>query len=723
MAKAHAAGIVHRDLKPENVMVSADGFVKILDFGLAKLRAPESEELSQRPTETTPGTLVGTVAYMSPEQARGSAADFRSDQFALGAVLYELATGEAAFRRASAAETLAAILKEEPDSLARLCPKLPAPLRWTIERCLAKDPDERYASTRDLARDLKDIRDNQSEPGATPAETRSPVRLTRLARLLPWAVAAVATVLAVLALRRPLPAPASAPKRFLLALPDIDQIRYQLGRSLAILPDGSGFVYVGEREGQWGIHLHSLRDGTSRPVPGAERGLHPFVSPDSKRLGFFRDTQLMTLALDGGPPVVVCDGASRGGVSWGKDGRIVVGGPDGLWQVPASGGKPERLTAVDAERGESSHVLPHILPGGSDVLFTVLSRSGRQEDAVVAALSLRSGARRTLLRGGSSAQYLPSGHLVYVQDTDLMAVSFDVASMQVTGTAFLAQPAVRTNPQYLDGHFDVSSDGTLAYIPISVADRQRRLVWIDRSGAVRPLSFPLRPYFHPRLLPGEQGLIVEIEETPHNIWYGDLRSGALTQLTREGANHRPVVSPDGLFMVFSSDRTVPRSLFLQATDGGGSAEQLRKAPYPHNVTSWSRDGRWLAYAETHPKTHADIWVLPLQGERRPRPFLNTAFSEQSAVFSPDGRWLAYVSNETGRDEVLVTAFPGPGPRKQVSTGGGETPVFSRDGRQLLYRMGDQLMAVDITDGNAQVGRPRPPSRLQRRPSRGKPTPT
>jgi dipeptidyl aminopeptidase/acylaminoacyl peptidase len=327
-------------------------------------------------------------------------------------------------------------------------------------------------------------------------------------------------------------------------------------------------------------------------------------------------------------------------------------------------------------------------------VFTILSNSGRPEDAIVAALSLASGEIRPLVRGATSARYLPSGHLAYVQGSNLMVVPFDLGSMRATGPALLAEPGIRTDPESLVGHFDLAEDGTLVYLA-SGFEPERRLAWIGLGVAVRTLPFPPRPYMHPRLLPGRQGLVVEIEDAPHNLWYGDLRSGTLTQLTREGANHRPVVSPDGRRMAFSSDRVSPRSLFLQATDGSRVAERLPEAKHPQNPTAWSRDGRLLAYTETHPETGDDIWILPLEGERRPYAFLNSSSSEGQAVFSPDGRWLAYESNESGRREVLVTAFPGPGPRQQASTNGGDMPAFSPDGRRLYYRQGDQVMAVDI----------------------------
>jgi hypothetical protein len=299
-----------------------------------------------------------------------------------------------------------------------------------------------------------------------------------------------------------------------------------------------------------------------------------------------------------------------------------------------------------------------------------------------------------------------TGHLLYVRQSDLLAVAFDSNRLTVAGTPFLAVSGLRVRPQSMTGQFDISADGTLAYLAGEGAMLERALVWVDRKGRMRSLPVPPRPYMHPGLLSEGRGLVVEIEETPHNIWRFDLPNGVLTPLTRESANHRPILSPDGASMVFSSDRTMPRSLFRQATDGSGTAERLTEATYAQNATSWSHDGRWLAFIETHPDTRDDIWVLPLEGDRRPKPFLQTRASEQSAVFSPDGRWIVYSSDESGRREVLVAAFPGPGSRKQVSTKGGEQPFFSRDGRKVFYRLGDQILAADVvTEPALSLGPP------------------
>jgi Tol biopolymer transport system component len=475
-------------------------------------------------------------------------------------------------------------------------------------------------------------------------------------------------------------------------------VRHDQGFSF--VPDGSAIVYLAATpEDGSRLHLYTFADGVSRVLAGTEGALLPTVSPDGKWVAFFRKNRLMKVAVAGGPPIEVSAVPYLYGISWSPDDWIVFAAASGLARVPAAGGEPQTLTTVEA--GEFRHNSPHVLPDGKAVLFTALSRSGTQEDAAICAVSVSTRERRTLLKNAGDARYSPTGHLLFVRQSDLLGVSFDVDRLRVSGTPFLAVESIHVKLQDLAGVFDLARDGTLVWVPS--ASHMRRIVWIDRKGVETTLPIPARPYSHPALMPDERSAIVEIEATPHNLWHLDLTSGALTSLTHESANHRPVLRQDGRFFAFSSDRTTPRSVFRQSTDGSGAPEQVANATSGQNVTSWSADGRWLALTQTTPETRGDIWVLPLDAGNTPRPFLRTKYLEDQATFSPDGRWIAYSSDETGRREVVIQSFPGDGPRQQVSTAGGETPAFSSDGR-LFYRVKDQLWAAPIgTDPILTVG--------------------
>jgi serine/threonine protein kinase/Tol biopolymer transport system component len=713
---AHEKGIVHRDLKPANIVLqggapdlgSSDLRIKVLDFGVAKLVTERFEGVATSVVNTREGQIVGTPAYMSPEQARGQAVDARTDVWAFGCVLYEMIVGRAAFRGATASDTIATILEGDPDWQA-LPASTPSSIRRLLRRCLEKDPKHRLRAVADVNFDLEEARAGNTQPPGTAARTRSTGWVITATVVALASAAAPGAAAVILFQSRAVSSLPIAPKRFVVTLPDLQFI--DDGRTFSVVPDGSGIVYLtATAEDSSRIHLYRSSDGVSRALGGTERAMHPTVSPDGKWVAFYRSNRLMKVAIAGGPPVEIAAVSYVLGVSWSADDWIVFASASGLQRVPAGGGEAQTLTTLAA--GEFRHTSPHVLPDGKAVLFTALSRSGTQEDAEICVVSVATRERRTLVKGAGDARYSSSGHLLYVRQADLLAVPFDPKRLQASGTPFLAAASIQVKPTDLAGSFDLAGDGTLAWIASSASDLQRMLVWIDRKGVESPLPVPVRPYSQLALMPDERSAIVELEATPHNLWHLDLASGALTSLTHEGANHRPVVSPDGRFFAFSSDRTTPRSLFRQPTDGSGAPERLVDAAAPQNVTSWSENGRWLLFEQSTQATRDDIWVLALDGGTTPHPLMNTAASERHGTLSPDGRWIAYSTDESGRREVVIRSFPGDGPRKQVSTAGGETPSFSGDGKTLFYRLKDQIWAVPMsTDPALTIGRPSPAFKL------------
>ena len=686
--QAHRSGLIHRDLKPANVMLTKGG-VKLLDFGLAK-HAPGTGPADL----TTIGVIVGTVQYMAPEQIAGRQVDARADIFALGTVMYEMLTGKKCFDGLPRPD-----VGLNPGAVEVPAPRIEPPaVDRIVRKCLATDPDDRWQSAADLATELEWV----ARPG-DPQSATAPTRRSRVREIVAWSLVAVLGLVGAASFMRnarPVTTVPSISKRFSLTLPDL-QAAVGVSRPFTLLPDGSGVVYFAGSATAWQIQIYSFVDGATRKLPQTENGRVLSVSADGKWIAFATGGDVRKTAVDGGASVRLCEAIGVTGITWIGNDSIVFGDAAGLKRVAAVGGEPETLTTIEPR--ELRHVSPHALPGGQAVLFTVLSQSGAAEDTAIVAISLTTRKRSRLLTGSSDARYSPSQHLVYVRHSDVMAVEFDPDRLQLRGTPFLAVPGVYVRG-LRDGMFDFATDGTFVYV--GLGDVQRTLVWVDRGGTETTLPVPNRAYAHPALLPDERSVIVELEDPlPHHLSQVDLTTGALTRLTDDSGNHRPVTSPDGRFVAFSSDRTKTRSLFRQATDGSGEPLRLTTATADQNVTSWSKDGRWLAFVQNGPKTQEDIWVVSLQGDGNPRPFLQTRYAEGSAVFSPDGQWIAYVSDESGRSEVMIRAFSGEGPHKQVSIAGGQTPAFSTDGTTLYYRMNNQIWAAAVSTNPLKIGAP------------------
>jgi Tol biopolymer transport system component len=687
---AHRAGIVHRDLKPGNIMLTKSG-AKLLDFGLAKTTPlGAAAGLSMLPTTpaglTAQGTILGTFQYMAPEQLEGREADARTDIFAFGAVVYEMLTSRRAFEGKSQASLIAAILEREPPAMSSLQSMTPPALERAVKRCLAKDPDNRWQSARDLSQELKWIAESGSHTAVPAAATASRAHSLRRAALTSLAVL-IAAAIAGLAVWNLKPSPAAPVVRSVFSLPPGDQLTGLVQRAVALSPDGKQMVYTASRGSVQQLYQRSMDSFEARPIPGTEGANAPFFSPDSQWVGFFTERKLKKASIAGGAAVIVADVpvAQFFSATWLSDDTIVfsssalTGG--GLVRVSAAGGTPQPLI-----KGEIGARGPAFLPGAKAVLFTGEVTGG---DAPVKVYDLKTGGQRVLVPNGMGAHYAPTGHLLYVQGGTLMAVPFDLGRLEVAGAAV---PVVERVMQSTTGaQYTISDNGSLAYVPGALQGAQATMVWVDRKGVEEPLAAPASPaYGNLEISPDGRRVVVGHQG---QVWIYDLARGTLTRLTSEGQNGNPGWTPDGKRVTFSSG--TPFNLFWQPADGSGKAERVATSEYRLAPSSWSADGQLLAFIETNPTTGQDIWVLRLS-DRKAEPFLRTPSNEGGPVFSPDGHWLGYASDESGRWEIYVQPYPGPGGKSQISTDGGREPLWNRNGRELFYRNGNRMMAVDVT---------------------------
>ena len=704
---AHERGIVHRDLKPANVKVTRDDTVKILDFGLAKAVQGEASEadMANSPTlthmATHAGVLLGTAAYMSPEQAKAKPVDRRADIWAFGCLLYEMLTRKMAFHGETVTDTLAAVVMKDPD-WSQLPAATPIRVRVLLQRCLQKDPKQRLRDIGDARISLDEVLAGAPEPlplAAPPISTPLPRRTV----LLGIAVILLVAVAAALAVWNLKPAAPRAVTRFTISLPPGQRME-NIDKAIAISPDGTRLVYAtGPSTLTTQLYVRAMDGLEARPIPGTEGGSDPLFSPDGQWIGFANGGKLMKVSLNGGAPVSLAD-VSVGqfnGASWGSQGMIAfvpfAGVP--LQQVSDVGGNAQPLTRL--EKGEIGQGTPDFLPGGKGVLFAVITSGGPTK---IVAQSLTTGERRDLIQSGNQPLYAPSGHLVYAQGANLMAAPFDPQRLMVTGAAVPVMGGVLLAGRR--AQYDFSSTGTLIYVPESVQAAQSRLVWVDRKGAAQPLPAPAHNYVFPKVSPDGKRVATGVEETDSQIWLYDLSRDTLTRLTFEGsANVDPLWTPDGKRIVFKGSGN---RLFWQSADGSSPAEALTNNELSGNNVpgSWTPDGQVLAFMEINPNTGYDIYTLPLKNGK-PQPFVRTPSIETAPRFSPDGHFIAYASDESGRLEIYVRPYPGPGGKWQVSTEGGSEPVWNPKGRELFYRSGGKMMAVDVTtEGTFSAGKPK-----------------
>jgi serine/threonine protein kinase/Tol biopolymer transport system component len=732
LAKAHARGIVHRDLKPANIMLAKNG-PKLMDFGLAK-PAPGLGSASEASpmTPNTPtmsvaalsgsaspltqkGTVVGTFQYMAPEVLQGAEADARSDIFSFGCVLYEMFTGRRAFEGKSQFSVLGAILDKEPARISAVMPSAPPRLDETVWRCLAKNPEQRYGCMHDVALQLHALTEATPQDGVNKADTlKSAPGGSRLA----WLVAGIAVLMALAvgaAYVFQTPKPAAVVRSSILPPAGATFLLMAVESGPPVLsPDGTHLAFTArDDKGKVMMYVRALNSTTARALTGTDEAMYPFWSPDSREIGFFASGKLRRIDAAGGPPQTVCDASNGRGGAWSKDGVIVftptTSSP--LMRVPATGGAPEPASQLDRSKGENTHRWPFFLPDEKHFLYWVRTSQGVQGNALNIG-ELGSLQSREIMKSESMAEYA-SGHLLFMREQTLMARPFNPRTLQVTGEAVPVAEHIAINGGVTRPVFSASENGSLVYESGETAGTWN-LQWMARDG--KPLGAVSEPdrYFFPALSPDGTRLAVNLfngTQGTQAIWIFDLARGTKTRLTFGAASQAsPAWSPDGKTVFYNSNALGGFHIYSKAADGSGSEQTVIESK---DAEEWiprpSPDGRYLVYVKrSGGQTSNDLWALPLFGDRKPFPISQSTFLKNGAAFSPDGKWLAYHTNEQGRNEVYITAFPGGGAKWQVSTNGGGAAHWRRDGKELFFLdTTDNIVAVDVNlSGNApQLGVP------------------
>ena len=705
--KAHRHGIIHRDLKPGNIMLTKSG-AKLLDFGLAKptmaIKAEASNNIATRTGALNPisrqGHIAGTLEYMSPEQIAGQEADSRSDIFALGAVLYEMATGKRAFEGKSTISVASAILEKDPEPISKIQPTSPPALEHVVKTCLAKEPEERWQSAADVGRELRWISESGSQAGIPAPLSNYRKKRDRAIRIAVGV--SLALVAAYAGWQVGLRGRGKTPVHLTVALPAGSVLLNNSTHPLVVSPDGSTIVYSAYSEDRkLQLYLRKLDSFESTPIAGTEDGSAPFFSPDGEWLGFATgDDKLKKVSLRGGSSLV-SDAANRIGGSWGEDDTIyfVKSFTSGIYAIPSGGGPLRQITQTGTKSDDRGHLWPNVLPGGKGLIFTVWT--GRSfNEARIEGLSFKTGERKVLLVGGSDAHYLSNGYLAYGHNGTLFVVGFDPERLEVKGTPVPVMQGVMSGASNGDAVFAVSQNGTLVFQPGSLTSFQYNLLFMDRSGKAANITEEVKPYAFPAISPDGKRIALTLQGSTFDVWVYDLARDTITKVTFGGDDYRPRWSPDGKMLAYDSSKSGHQQVYVKHDIGQGSEEVVTDGSENKELYDWTADGREVIFGRQNKDAGWDIYAAPIQGDHEPRPLVEAPFNQTEARVSPDGKWLAYVSDESGQNEVFVQAMNDPGTRVQISRDTGSRPCWARSGNELLYVSKDRLMSVKFAPGGA-----------------------